>query len=135
VLHRPHYRNRRIKGVSRLVTLPDWQGLGLAFALVDRVAAAYTAHGFDVHTYPAHPQLIRGFDRSGVWSLRHRPATFNINRGPRSMQHTTSWKQGRRPNAVFRYCGEPLELELASSLTGEPATTTKRTLTRTAAPL
>jgi GNAT superfamily N-acetyltransferase len=128
VLHRPHARNRRIKGVSRLVTLPDWQGLGLAFALVDRVAAAYCAEGYDVHTYPAHPALIRSFDRSPMWQLRHRPATFVTAKGPRSMQHTSSWRQGARPNAVFRYCGEPLERALARRLLGD--TSSKRTRTR-----
>jgi ABC-type ATPase involved in cell division len=129
VLHRPHPRNRAIKAVSRLVTLPDWQGLGLAFALVDRVAAAYKTVGFDVHTYPAHPALIRSFDRSPVWELRHRPATYVHNRGPRSMQRTTSWQQGRRHNATFRYRGEPIERELAIELTSVRRTTAKRTRT------
>lgn len=60
ILHRPHPTAKRpVKGVSRLVTLPDWQGLGLAFVLVDRIAAMYYSLGFDVHTYPAHPALIR----------------------------------------------------------------------------
>jgi len=132
ILHRPHPRNRAIKAVSRLVTLPDWQGLGLAFALVDRVAAAYKALGYDVHTYPAHPALIRSFDRSPTWELRHRPATFVHNRGPRSMQHTTGWKQGRRPNATFRYRGDALELDSALALTGAPSSTTRKR-TRTSA--
>jgi GNAT superfamily N-acetyltransferase len=141
VLHRPHPRNRAIKAVSRLVTLPDWQGLGLAFALVDRVAAAYVALGYDVHTYPAHPALIRSFDRSRMWELRHRPATFAVQFGPNSMQHRTKWdarngerktpvwKQGRRPNAVFRYRGDPLDTETALALTAPRATTRKRTRT------
>jgi ABC-type lipoprotein export system ATPase subunit len=130
VLHRPHARKRNLKGVSRLVTLPDWQGLGLAFALVDRVAGAYRALGFDVHTYPAHPALIRSFDRSRMWQLRHRPATFVQAKGPKSMQHTSSWKQGARPNAVFRYCGDELEHDVAVALVGESATSSKRTRTR-----
>jgi ABC-type lipoprotein export system ATPase subunit len=140
VLHRPHPRNRAIKAVSRLVTLPDWQGLGLAFALVDRVAAAYMALGYDVHTYPAHPALIRSFDRSRMWELRHRPGTFAVQHGPNSMQArqawaaarkgaTKPWKQGRRPNAVFRYRGAPLDVETASALTGPVSTTRKRTRT------
>jgi ABC-type ATPase involved in cell division/GNAT superfamily N-acetyltransferase len=134
VLHRPHARNRRIKGVSRLVTLPDWQGLGLAFALADRVAAAYAALDFDVHTYPAHPALIRSFDRSPMWELRHRPATFVVAKGPRSMQHTSTWKQGARPNAVFRYVGAPLDESVARELTGVASTSSKRTRTSASLP-
>jgi GNAT superfamily N-acetyltransferase len=109
VLHRPHQTNKRVKGVSRLVTLPDWQGLGLAFVLVDTVAAAYTAQRFDVHTYPAHPALIRAFDRSRLWQLRQKPATFAVQHGPRSQFADSSWKQGGRPNATFRYVGPPLD--------------------------
>jgi len=41
--------------MSRLVTLPDYQGLGLAFALADRRGAAYKALGRQFHAYPAHP--------------------------------------------------------------------------------
>lgn len=134
LLHRPHPRNRALKAFTRIVTLPDWQGLGLIFALSDRVASAYAALGYDVHIYPAHPALIRSFDRSRVWQLRHRPATFVTAKGPRSMQHTSSWKQGERPNAVFRYVGEPLELELAFALTGAKQSTRKRTRTRAVLP-
>ena len=132
LLHRPHPRNRTLKAFTRIVTLPDWQGLGLVFALSDRVAAAYTALGFDVHIYPAHPALIRSFDRSRVWQLRHKPATFVHNRGPRSMQRTSTWQQGRRPNATFRYVGPPLELDVALALTGSPTTSTRKR-TRTSA--
>ena len=127
LLHRPHPHNRHLKAFTRIVTLPDWQGLGLIFALSDRVAAAYHALGFDVHIYPAHPALIRSFDRSPVWELRHRPQTFVTAKGPRSMQHHSRWKQGARPNAVFRYRGEPLELELAVALTRESPMSSKRT--------
>jgi energy-coupling factor transporter ATP-binding protein EcfA2/GNAT superfamily N-acetyltransferase len=133
VLHRPHGRKRNLKGVSRLVTLPDWQGLGLAFALVDRVAAAYRALGYDTHTYPAHPALIRSFDRSPAWQLRHKPATFVTAKGPKSMQHGSSWKQGSRPNAVFRYSGARMDLPDAIALVGESSASSKRT--RTSAPV
>lgn len=73
VLRRPHPKAKDIMGVSRLVTLPDWQGLGLAFVLVDTVGGAYKAVGERLHTYPAHPALIHGFDRSGQWALKQRP--------------------------------------------------------------
>jgi ABC-type polar amino acid transport system ATPase subunit len=129
VLHRPHARNRALKAVSRLVTLPDWQGLGLAFALVDRVAAAYKTVGFDVHTYPAHPALIRSFDRSPVWELRHRPGAFGPKRGKHSAQNAWNWNMGRRYNAVFRYRGATIDRELAVELTSLSRTTPKRTRT------
>lgn len=59
MLHRPHPCKRfaPVMGCSRLVTLPDFQGLGLAFVLIEQVAAWYAAVGRRTHTYPAalHP--------------------------------------------------------------------------------
>jgi ABC-type lipoprotein export system ATPase subunit len=101
VLHRPTNRPTRIKGVSRLVTLPDWQGLGLALILVDQLGAIYAAQGFELRTYPAHPALIRSFDRSPRWKLEKKPGQFSSRPG-----ETGSAPMGGRPCAVFSYCGE-----------------------------
>ena len=114
VLRRPHATARNIMGVSRLVTLPDWQGLGLAFALVDRLGGAYKAIGERLHTYPAHPALIRGFDRSPVWAMTKRPGTFNVKpigrtSDMRSANDDATWRQGSRPCAVFEYAGDALD--------------------------
>lgn len=109
VLHRPQ---KKLKGVSRLVTLPDWQGLGLAFALVDRIGAVYTGLGDRLHTYPAHLALMRSFDRSSCWELRQKPLSYNPNKRG-SIHH---WQQGMRPNAVFRYRGDVLDHDTAAML-------------------
>jgi len=39
------FKGDAIRGVSRVVTLPDWQGLGLAFVLIERLGAAWRALG------------------------------------------------------------------------------------------
>ena len=104
MLYRPHPKVRDIWGCSRLVTLPDYQGLGLAFALIDRLGAAYRTCGLRVHTYPAHPALIRGFDKSPCWSLHKKPGTFS----PRAGDSSTA-RMGGRPCAVFEYAGPAME--------------------------
>lgn len=104
VLHRPHPKRNNIKGVSRLVTLPDWQGLGLALALADKLGAMYRAGGQELRTYPAHPALIRSFDHSKVWRLEKKPGLFsNSKAGP--MSSMGDGNHGGRPCAVFAYCG------------------------------
>lgn len=110
MLHRPHARSRDIMGCSRLVTLPDFQGLGLAFILIDTVSAVYKAVGKRVHCYPAHPPFIRSFDRSKKWELKVRPGTpaKNIS-GTIRRRQGKRWKQGNRPSAVFEYTGESIE--------------------------
>lgn len=102
MLHRPHPRVKDIMGLSRLVTLPDWQGLGLAMILSEKLGAAYKAVGKRMHTYPAHPALIRSFDKSPVWRLDKRPGTFSARDGQTSGIGNLSKS---RPCAVFSYCG------------------------------
>lgn len=106
MLHRPHPKVDDIMGCSRLVTAPDWQGLGLAFALIDKVGAAYKAVGKRAHTYPAHPALIRSFDRSPLWRMERKPGAFSGATGVRSTAGTT---QKQRPCAVFEYVGPAMD--------------------------
>jgi len=108
VLHRPHARASNIKGLSRLVTLPDWQGLGLAFVLSDALGAAYKRAGFRFHTYPAHPALIHGYDRSPMYAMTQRPRAA-LGRATGATSSTPTWRFGVRPNAVFEYVGPAAE--------------------------
>jgi ABC-type ATPase involved in cell division len=89
-----------IAQVSRLVTLPDWQGLGFAMVLVDALGAEHVAVGKRLRTYPAHPALIRSFDKSPNWSLKKRP-------GEISSASVGRPGFGQRPCAVFEYVGVP----------------------------
>lgn len=105
MLYRPHPKVRDIWGLSRLVTLPDFQGLGLAFVLTDTLASAFRAVGLRFHTYPAHPALIRAFDRSTSWNLELAPRM----RGKSHTKHPSIGTFGGRPNAVFAYVGPAME--------------------------
>lgn len=108
VLRRPHYKAKDIMGVSRLVTLPDWQGLGLAFVLVDALGGAYKQVGERLRTYPAHPALMQGFDRSPNWTLKQKPSISSANTGINSTVGK-DWSQGSRQCAVFEYKGPAWE--------------------------
>jgi len=127
IMHRPlggglRGRSRMDKpiwGVSRQVTLPDWQGIGVGAILADQVASVYAAMGYHVHHYPAHPSWIRHFDRSPLWALRKKPGQFSPALGKTSSLYKqrrgstlpSSWVRGMgsRPNAVFRYIGPPMD--------------------------
>lgn len=113
VLHKPHPKVDDIKGVSRLVTLPDWQGCGLAMCLVDKLGAAYKTQGWRLRTYPAHPSLVRAFDKSKCWSLKKRPGDHSPLNGKTS---TLGGRIGGRPCAVFEYHDEALPVELAEQI-------------------
>lgn len=110
VLHRPHPKQNDIKGFTRGVTLPDWQGLGLAYVLMDTVASAYKAIGYRMHLYPAHPSFIRSADRSPVWTMLKKPGTFTNKSKPGAMDF------GGRANAVFEYVGPAMDYDEATAM-------------------
>jgi len=114
VLHRPNNRVNDIKGISRLVTLPDWQGLGIAFRLVDALGSAYMAEGYRLRTYPAHPSLIRAFDKSRFWKLTKKPGLIQKTRKGVTAKYNPN--KVCRPGAVFQYAGVPMEKEGANAL-------------------
>lgn len=64
----PHPTAKDIVRDARLVTLPDYQGLGLAFVLADTLGAALKAGGRRLRHYPAHPALIGAFGKSTNYS-------------------------------------------------------------------
>ena len=110
-LHRPHPKVDDIMAVSRLVTLPDWQGMGFALALVDVLGAAYKAIGKRLRTYPAHPALVRSFSRSKMWRMEQTPGYH----APIKSK-TRKVNLGTRPCAVFQYCGPANEDVLAAQM-------------------
>lgn len=116
VLMRPHPTSKNIWGISRLVTLPDWQGLGLAFVLMDALGAAHKAAGRRLRMYPAHPALMRSMDRSAAWALRAKPGLRKggVAKGPNSQ--ITEWRAGSRPCAVFEYVGKEADRADAARL-------------------
>jgi predicted ABC-type transport system involved in lysophospholipase L1 biosynthesis ATPase subunit len=101
VLYRPHPRVNDIYGFTRMVTLPDFQGLGLAFVLATTVASAYKALGKRLHSYPNHPAWIRSYQRSRDWMQVKNSGTFS----PRAGNTSSVGGFGGRRCAVFMYIG------------------------------
>jgi len=111
VLHRPHPRAKNIKGLSRVVTLPDWQGLGLAFVLMNKLGEAYKALKFRFRIYPAHPGFVRSF-RANEWRCVKKPGHYSPKIGPTA----SVGEFGGRPCAVFEYIGSTMSKRDADRL-------------------
>ena len=58
---------KRRKRISRIVTLPDYQGLGIGARLMDRVAEAEHAAGNRASVTASHPALLAYCRRSPHW--------------------------------------------------------------------
>lgn len=102
-----------IAGVSRVVTLPDWQGLGLAFVLLDKLGAAYRAIGKRFRNYPAHPAFVRAHRRSKEWLETKQAGRFSPLSGQSSASRS-GW--GGRPCGVFEYIGQAMGRQQAEML-------------------
>jgi ABC-type lipoprotein export system ATPase subunit len=113
-LHRPHQTVRNIIALPRGVVLPDYQGLGLIFALIDRIGAVYMRRGYRVRSYPAHPGYIRAHDRSRNWQMISPPGLRSSNVNSRNTALPN--RVGGRPCAVFEFCGEMASEEAAALL-------------------
>lgn len=107
--------------ISRVVTLPDWQGLGLAMALIGCLGAELKAAGKRLRNYPAHPAFVMAHRKSSEWELS-REGGFRSQRSGIARVSAPSWpsyragsaststvRVGGRPCAVFQYCGPPAE--------------------------
>lgn len=69
VLHQPHGVNRKLKRVSRLVILPDYQGIGLGYKFLNMVAELYTAQGFDFTIVTSAKNLVQKLYNSNDWTM------------------------------------------------------------------
>jgi ABC-type lipoprotein export system ATPase subunit len=112
ILHRPHPKSKDIKGISRAVTLPDYQGLGLAYVLMDTLGSAYKALGYRLHMYPAHPSFVRATQKTSNWRMLKAPGVFSAKRGASSSVSGF----GGRPCAVFDYVGQKMDTQQARLL-------------------
>ena len=102
IIHFPHPKTKNLKRVSRLVTLPDFQGLGLSFALLEVLGREYKKQGYRLRTYPAHPSLIKSFDRSNQWKMKARPSNPSKRLGKTSKKPPSIFRQSMC--AVFEFC-------------------------------
>lgn len=101
----PHPRLQRAWRLSRIVVLPDFQGLGLgAHGLPNVVGAIIRALGGVCIVQTSHPGLIVAWAKSRSWRMTAKPSIPSRTKGMRSLQANSANSQGRRI-ASFRYVG------------------------------
>jgi GNAT superfamily N-acetyltransferase len=63
----PVIAKRGHRRFTRIVTLPDFQGLGIGMRAVAAIAELHRAEGFRVNVTSSHPALIRHCQHSPLW--------------------------------------------------------------------
>ena len=69
VLHQPHPTNTKIKRCSRIVILPDYQGIGLGYKFLNVVAEQYTRKGYDFSIITSARNFIFRLSKSKKWVM------------------------------------------------------------------
>lgn len=106
MLQMPHPKVRDIKRISRAVTLPDWQGLGIIHHLMGMMGQAYAAVGYRVRAYPGHPSFVRSY-RCPPWRLEVAPGENMKDMSSFTEATTLPGLAAGRACAVFEWVGGP----------------------------
>lgn len=100
----PVITKRNHRRFTRIVTLPDYQGIGIGMRAVAAVAALHRAEGMRINVTSSHPALIRHCSRSQLWR------TVNVKRSGSARQRDPARFPGYRSSAgravvSFEYVG------------------------------
>jgi GNAT superfamily N-acetyltransferase len=98
----------------RTVTLPDYQGVGIGFALSSFCASLWKALGYRATSTTTHPAFIAARRRSPLWRLTRAPSLAAGSRSrslDRALRHAAT-----RLTAGFEYVGPPLDYVTAARL-------------------
>lgn len=68
-MHQPHGINKKIKRVTRLVILPDYQGIGLGTKFLNVIADMYKKQGYDFTIVTSAKNMICALIRSDKWFM------------------------------------------------------------------
>lgn len=101
----PGYRGMR--KIARLVTLPDYQGVGIAGALLDHVAARLAADRLQARIVTSHPGLVRRLVASPRWRVERQ--VLGCDQQPRWNHRGDRIRDsGARYITSAAYIGQPL---------------------------
>lgn len=109
-------KHGKAKRVSRMVCLPDFQGVGIGNALVDYDASMWRALGFRVFLSTAHPSAIASRYRSKSWTMTRAPSrTGTDNKHSALGRRMRSSRASSRLTASFEYVGKTMDKTTATN--------------------
>lgn len=110
VLHQPHGKNAKLKRCSRLVILPDYQGIGLGTKFLNVVAEHYKQDEFDFRIVTSAKNMIHALNASSKWKL----IRWSVNKCNSKGSKIDGNRKSMRDNCMTG--GVPLHLTIASSI-------------------
>lgn len=115
VLSFPH-KYRPCWRYTRLVCLPDYQGVGIGMKLLDYMASIYKSTGKPVIGNLSHPAVMHAWNKSPLWKMTRNAARASLkarNTGRRVLNRTAADK---RFTASFEYIGPAMDKKEAARI-------------------
>lgn len=106
ILPLPHAQLKNAWRISRLVILPDFQGIGLAGVFTRVLCGAYKQLGRSVYITTSHPALIHSFNRSSDWVMARKPSRVGRPGSTSKLGPSLKTISTNRITAGFKFAGE-----------------------------
>lgn len=110
ILHQPHSVNKKIKRVSRLVVLPDYQGIGLGTKFLNVLAQYYTNKGFTFTIVTSAKNMIGALRKNENWTMTR----WSVNKTNNKKSKIDYKRKSARTDC--KTGGVPLHLQIASTI-------------------
>lgn len=100
VLHQPHRVTKKFKRITRIVTLPDYQGLGVGSKVLDTIGGHYRENDHRITIVTSHPGLLRSLNSNYRWQC-----ISGLSRNAKHQEYKHMQKSGSqaRKTATFEY--------------------------------
>lgn len=105
ILPLPHAHLKNAYRVSRIVTIPDFQGIGIGSKVLEEIAAGYKAQNKTLYITTSHPSMIRSLNANTKWKMNRKPS--RVQKFGRTSTMKTKSNSASRITASFSYCGHP----------------------------
>lgn len=100
----PHPKNKNIRRCSRLVILPDYQGIGLGVNFLSSIASLYKGKGYDFRIVTTLKNFSRSLMKSGKFILKNCGVSAPFS-STSSLGRTANATRRKVKVCSFKYCG------------------------------
>lgn len=111
ILHQPHAIVKNMKRVTRLVVLPDYQGIGVGSRFLNAIADMYAKQGYEFTITTSAKNLISKLSKSKQWVMTRMGTAAKPGSG--AQKRIKSTHRDNCKTAAFRYDGEGVAAERA----------------------
>lgn len=103
VLHQPHGRTKNLKRCSRIVILPEYQGIGLGTRFLNVIANYYKNKGYKFSIVTSAKNMISALNKSNEWRLIRYSANKCLSKKS-AIDYKRKSMRNNCKTASFMYC-------------------------------